>query len=518
MSARERARCTALSVRCSKPASRDVGDADAGALTINVVAFPVLLGISDAPWVRHNWTALVGVAYGVFALHIIFVDAWFACDHEPGDYSVPLEELRPNCAARVAGLVPWEVCQNVFGMPYVMVFAAGARWHVIPCWAMPVLSVTTALVVTGSRVDDAIYVACGAVINAVAASLAARRYDDFLRRTFAHQGLLVEQLRHAEELREERDAATREKVRVMRGARKESERRVAQVEDRFGQLMGMVAHDLRNPLHGSRGLVADIIENTEVPGDASEDLRTVQVTLEQMGQLVDDLLDVQCIRAGKLRVRPQPFDLRKLVEEVVNNLREYAKVPVLVEAIDPTVPAIVVADPLRIRQLLNNGLSNAARATLQGVIRVRVAVSRSPAVTIAPTTVELQPLAEITASGPLRRLQTGVDGISEASTGTPARMAPTPRTDSASRVSTMDSAVPGSPTASTDAPPRYLTFEVIDSGTGLNDVDPETLFVAHKSGMVVQAKERSGVRTAALLALRRAACRRWPPTHLPAYA
>lgn len=130
------------------------------------------------------------------------------------------------------------------------------------------------------------------------------------------------------------------------------------------KFMGMAAHDLRNPLNAVEGYLfllerGHFGELSELQEDV---VRKVRGQGQAMVELLDDLLDVNVIQSGHLRLEPVPTDLHALLLEEVDAARPLAKEKSIhLELLLPEEPLRVMADPHRIGQVLANLLSNAIK-------------------------------------------------------------------------------------------------------------------------------------------------------------
>jgi signal transduction histidine kinase/ActR/RegA family two-component response regulator len=154
-----------------------------------------------------------------------------------------------------------------------------------------------------------------------------------------------------------------------------SERALREADDRKSQFLGVLSHELRNPLAPIRNALS-ILDRVPAGGEQARRARAViDRQVDHLTRLVDDLLDATRISRGKIELQRSPLDLRALVERTVEDHR-----PMLGERgialelhLEPT-PALVSADPTRIAQVLGNLLQNSAKFTLRGG-RVTVAVA-----------------------------------------------------------------------------------------------------------------------------------------------
>jgi signal transduction histidine kinase len=147
------------------------------------------------------------------------------------------------------------------------------------------------------------------------------------------------------------------------------------------RLLGMAAHDLRNPLASIRGLAGFLRNGTVGPLTAEQlDLvNTIHDASQSMLQLVNDLLELSVVEAGELTIQLEPSCLRELVEKSVNlnNVTAAQKRTRIVLQPGPPLPDMTL-DPQKIRQVVNNLLSNAVKFSPAGaVIRVEVAADRA---------------------------------------------------------------------------------------------------------------------------------------------
>ncbi|HOS95473.1 MAG TPA: HAMP domain-containing sensor histidine kinase [Armatimonadota bacterium] len=145
------------------------------------------------------------------------------------------------------------------------------------------------------------------------------------------------------------------------------------------ELLGMAAHDLRNPLSVVLGFADVLLADPAVSGN--EQLREfgtiIADTARHMVALIDDILAVSQIESGRLTIDREPADLAALVRAacVPNRMLAERKSITLLEHL-PAHPVITRIDPLRIRQVLDNLLSNAIKFSYERTtITVRVWVA-----------------------------------------------------------------------------------------------------------------------------------------------
>jgi signal transduction histidine kinase/CheY-like chemotaxis protein/HPt (histidine-containing phosphotransfer) domain-containing protein len=144
------------------------------------------------------------------------------------------------------------------------------------------------------------------------------------------------------------------------------------------EFLARISHDIRTPLNAILG-AADLLSQTPLSFDQGEYVSMFQRNCRSLVALMNDFLDLSRIEAGALRVERVPFRIPETVDDVVATFREYTvrKGIALGVEVDPATPAWALGDPLRIRQVLVNLLSNALKFTSQGRVDVKVKVLRA---------------------------------------------------------------------------------------------------------------------------------------------
>src|SRR4029077_8461734 len=135
------------------------------------------------------------------------------------------------------------------------------------------------------------------------------------------------------------------------------------------QFVASMSHELRTPLNAIIGLTDMLVTNAARFGTekALEPLQRVNRAGTHLLGLINQVLDLSKIEAGKLELNPQTFQLAPLLDEVVGTARQLAeqnKNRLLVEAQGDV--GTLTVDPMRLRQILLNLLSNACKFTKQG--------------------------------------------------------------------------------------------------------------------------------------------------------
>lgn len=144
------------------------------------------------------------------------------------------------------------------------------------------------------------------------------------------------------------------------------------------RFLATMSHELRTPLNGILGY-AKILEQQLENQQHLERLRIIQDSGSHLLTLINDVLDISKIEAGKLEIVPNLFSLETFLKRLLGycDLRVQVKTDCEFEYIaDPDLPPLVYADEKRLRQILLNLLGNAFKFTDEGTIRFEVRVKR----------------------------------------------------------------------------------------------------------------------------------------------
>jgi GAF domain-containing protein len=141
------------------------------------------------------------------------------------------------------------------------------------------------------------------------------------------------------------------------------------------QFLSSMSHELRTPLNAIIGLTEMMVTNAARFGTekALEPLRRVNTAGNHLLSLINEILDLSKIEAGKLELDPEPVNLAKLIDDVIGTagqLAEKNKNRLIVEAQENL--GALTADSMRLKQILLNLLSNACKFTKEGEIALRV--------------------------------------------------------------------------------------------------------------------------------------------------
>ena len=156
----------------------------------------------------------------------------------------------------------------------------------------------------------------------------------------------------------------------------EKNRQLAEASQHKSQFVSSVSHELRTPLNAIIGLTEMMVTNAARFGTekALEPLQRVNRAGTHLLGLINQVLDLSKIEAGKLELNPQTVQLAPLIDEVVGTARQLAeqnKNRLVVEAQENL--GSLTVDPMRLRQILLNLLSNACKFTKEGEVKLRAA-------------------------------------------------------------------------------------------------------------------------------------------------
>jgi signal transduction histidine kinase/CheY-like chemotaxis protein/HPt (histidine-containing phosphotransfer) domain-containing protein len=171
--------------------------------------------------------------------------------------------------------------------------------------------------------------------------------------------------RHGELLEERIHQRTEDLEKAMRAALAASQAK--------SEFLANMSHELRTPMNGLLGML-DIVLDSRVEPEQRDHLETAQRCAYSLLALLNDILDLSKIEAGKMMLENIPFNVRTVLEDCVKSYHGTAaqkKIGLHFE-VDLSAPTQILGDPLRLRQVAANLLSNAVKFTDRGWVCLRL--------------------------------------------------------------------------------------------------------------------------------------------------
>ncbi len=150
---------------------------------------------------------------------------------------------------------------------------------------------------------------------------------------------------------------------------REAEQAVVATKDAF---LATMSHEIRTPLNGLLGML-ELLSLWELDGEQGETLEIARDSGRSLVRIIDDILDFGKIAAGKLEIRTSPVSIRQLLRRTINTFHAVASAKdlILKQTVDPRISPSLLADPMRVSQILNNLVSNALKFTTEGHVELR---------------------------------------------------------------------------------------------------------------------------------------------------
>jgi PAS domain S-box-containing protein len=201
----------------------------------------------------------------------------------------------------------------------------------------------------------------------------------------------VTERRRTEELRERYEAELGEKNRELAKHNAEIER-ANQLKTEF---LASMSHELRSPLHTIIGFTELLVESgeEELSERQRRFVRNIHGDSLHLLALINDILDLSRIEAGRLELHVEEFLANPVLEEVISDIERQAEVKSLIVTNEVSTDVIMLADPVRFKQILINLLSNAVKFTPpDGEVRVLAeSTDGYVAITVADTGIGIAP-------------------------------------------------------------------------------------------------------------------------------
>ncbi|MFA6012201.1 MAG: response regulator [Desulfobacteraceae bacterium] len=285
---------------------------------------------------------------------------------------------------------------NFYFLPVIMAgYMMGSRQAVtgalmcIVCVAIYTYIFGDAVVLPRNRSDLILYLTAWGSFLIIAGGVVGRQNEKLNREIELSNSLNEQLLKNQSELKEAHESLKgyseqlEEKVgkrtrEIEEANRKLEEARISadkasQVKSEF---LANMSHEIRTPMNAIIGM-GDLLLTTELTATQKDYISIVRSSSRSLLNLINDILDFSKIEAGKLEFDLCPFVIREMLDDVADMFMARTRkndIEFVVD-VDPDVPEKVVADPLRIRQILVNLISNAFKFTEKGLICLTVKTS-----------------------------------------------------------------------------------------------------------------------------------------------
>ena len=138
--------------------------------------------------------------------------------------------------------------------------------------------------------------------------------------------------------------------------------------------LAKMSHEIRTPMNAILGITEIQLQDDTLPAVTKEALGRIYNSGDLLLGIINDILDLSKIEAGRLELIPAQYDVASLIHDIVMlNIMRYESKPIKFNLdVNETVPSVLIGDELRIKQILSNLLSNAFKYTNEGMISLSV--------------------------------------------------------------------------------------------------------------------------------------------------
>lgn len=142
-----------------------------------------------------------------------------------------------------------------------------------------------------------------------------------------------------------------------------------------GEFLANMSHEIRTPMNGVIGTL-QLLEDTELSNEQKEFVEIAHRSADALLAILNDILDLSKIEAGKLSFESLVFDIKQVVNDIVilHSLKAEQQGVSLVQRADEKLPNFLMGDPMRMRQVIVNLVSNALKFTKHGEVKISIDV------------------------------------------------------------------------------------------------------------------------------------------------
>jgi PAS domain S-box-containing protein len=152
------------------------------------------------------------------------------------------------------------------------------------------------------------------------------------------------------------------------------------------KFLAMMSHEIRTPMNAILGITEMKLQNDMIDPDIEEAFQMINNSGNILLNLINEVLDLSKIEAGKFQLMPIEYETAGFISDTVQlSMNWFKNKPIVFKLlVDDKIPSILFGDPVRIRQILSNLLSNAFKYTAEGSIElsIQTAHAESPAITL----------------------------------------------------------------------------------------------------------------------------------------
>jgi his kinase A (phosphoacceptor) domain./histidine kinase-, DNA gyrase B-, and HSP90-like ATPase./hpt domain./response regulator receiver domain len=140
------------------------------------------------------------------------------------------------------------------------------------------------------------------------------------------------------------------------------------------EFLANMSHEIRTPLNAITGFSQALQDEEDIPESAKEDIRDIMMASNSLLEIVNGILDISKIEANKLEIVKKEYEIGKVFDELIilTKSRIGDKPIEFRSVIDPTIPPVLYGDHVRLKQIVLNILTNAAKYTNEGYIEFKV--------------------------------------------------------------------------------------------------------------------------------------------------